>query len=87
MAQGSVLGGLAASQLSVPAVPPHPPSCRAAGQGQLRERGAPQLLCKQDLLASPGVFHGPGLGGDAVQGPKPSELGRAWGVGLGPASG
>lgn len=87
MAQGSVLGGLAASQLSVPAVPPHPPSCRAAGQGQLRERGAPQLLCKQALLASPGVFHGPGLGRDAVQGPKPSEPGRAWGVGLGPASG
>lgn len=91
VAQGSVLGGLAASQLSVPAFPrplPRPPrSCRAAGQGQLRERGAPQLLCKQDLLASPGVFHGPGLGRDAVQGPKPSELGRAWGVGLGPASG
>lgn len=67
--------------------PPNPPSCRAAGQGQLRERGAPQLLFKQDLLASPGVFHGPGLGRDAVQGPKPSEPGRAWGVGLGPASG
>lgn len=44
------------------------------------------MLCEPDLLAASGVFHGPGLGRGAVQGPKPNELGRAWEVGLGPAS-